>query len=211
MTAIEDLIAENQATFNADLVGARAQPRDEAATSDLKGDSDKMAKLAELAEVKPEDVVDCAVRGTNVSFQVKDADGVVSPGFFPLASLEGRATKAKRESGTVQKRGSTDPAPKGGAATVPTVVSTDGDTVEPGDDPPVPPPEGVPADIDGLSGDKVAELLKDTPEGVDADAVLAHEFAREGGPRTAVTRAAQKLGKLNEDGSLKTDEGAPPA
>lgn len=209
MTVLEDLIAENRETFSEELMVARAQPRDEQATADLKGDPDKLAKLAELAEVDPEDIVDAAVRGTNVTFMVKDEETALSAGYFPLTALKGSATAKRKRTGTVASRTPTDQAPRGGSATVPTIVSTGGDEPAPGDDAPVPPAEGLPSDINDMGANQVASLLKDTPEGVDANAVLTHEFAREGGPRVQVQRAAKTLDMLDDDGNPKP-AGVPP-
>jgi hypothetical protein len=206
MSALEDLIVENRKTFHTDLMVARAQPRDDAATSRLKSDEDQMAALAELAKAEPENIVDCAIRGANVTFQVKDAAGVVSSGFFPVAALAEPTSKRSRASGTVATHTPSDPSPTGGAATVPTVVTADDGTSEDegdadkGDATTVPPTQGVPAGIDRMSASEVAELLKDTPEGVDPHAVLKHEFARDGGPRSVVTRAAAKTGLLDSTG-----------
>lgn len=206
MSALEDLIAENRQTFHTDLMVARAQPRDDAATSRLKSDEDQMAALAKLAKVDQENIVDCAIRGTNVTFQVKDSAGVISPGFFPVAALAEPTSKRARASGKVATHTPSDPSPTGGAATVPTVVTTDNDESEDAsdagkpDDATVPAAQGVPAGIDRMSAGEVAQLLKDTPEGVDPRAVLEHEFARDGGPRSVVTRAAAKTGLLDEAG-----------
>jgi hypothetical protein len=194
-TSLEDLITENRQTYNAELMGARRAPRDEAATSDLKGDPDRLAKLAELAGVPPDKIADVAVRGTNVTFQVQDNDGALSAGFFPMAAFADDEDKAAEaaDAGEVHTRVPLDPSPQGGTATVASIAT------EPGE----PTDEGLPVNIDNLSGEKVAGLLKDTPEGVDADAVLRHEFAREGGPRASVRRAARTLDMLNEDGNPK--------
>lgn len=193
-TSLEDLIAENRATNHPELIGARRVPRDEGATSDFKADADKMAKLAEVAQVPAENIVDLAVRGTNVTFQVKDADGALSAGFFPTAALAEDAADEVADAGTVLSRTPIDPAPQGGTASVPSIVQ------EPGE----PTDEGLPENIADLTGDRVAALLKDTPDGVDADAVLQHEFAREAGPRTSVLRAAKTQGMLNEEGQPKS-------
>jgi hypothetical protein len=198
MSALEDLIVENQKTYSQDLMIARSRLPDGQATADFKTDEEKMAKLAEVAGVKPEDIVGVAVRGTNVTFMVKDAQTAVSAGFLPLAQLE----DAEEGDATVQPRTDIDMPLHGGAATVPTVVT------EPEPPPGDPLAGGVPANIDNLTGDAVARLLKDTPDGVDRDAVLRHEFDREGGPRTNVVRAAKTTGMLDAEGQPRaSDEG----
>jgi hypothetical protein len=190
-TSLEDLITENRKTYSAELMGARRMPRDEDATSDLKKDPAKLAKLAELADVPAERIADVAIRGTNVTFQVQETDGALSAGFFPIAALEDEDAAA---AGEVASRVPLDPAPQGGTASVPSVAT------EPG----APTDEGLPENIDNLTGDKVAGLLKDTPDGVDRDEVLKHEFARPGGPRTSVLRAAKTLGLLDDNGQPKS-------
>jgi hypothetical protein len=94
---IEQLVAEAAANYPDELRDARGIPRDDAATASLKDDPDRMARLAELAEVEDDGrIADVAVRGTNVTFVVLEGDeGVPSTGFFPLESL-GSGTKAKR-------------------------------------------------------------------------------------------------------------------
>lgn len=194
--SLEDLIAENQATYSQELMVARSQPPDVQATADFKGDPDNLAKLAELAEVDPDDIAAVAIRGTNVSFMVKDAQGAVSAGFFPIAAFaddEDRAAAAA-ERGGVKPTVQIDPPLHGGTATVPTVATEPGAATD----------AGTPENIDNLTGAQVATLLKDTPDGVDRDAVLAHEFDREGGPRVSVQRAASTLGLLDDEGQPKT-------
>lgn len=196
MSALEDLIVENQRTYSPELMQARAVLPNGQATADLQADDEKLDRLADLAGVAREDIVGVAVRGANVTFMVKDAQTAVSAGFFPLAELD--ADEPDADAGMVQARTDIEPPIQGGAATVPTVVTQP-------DPPPGDPLEGgLPANIDNLTGDAVASLLKDTPDGVDADAVLAHEFDREGGPRTSVQRAAKTLGMLDEQGNPKT-------
>jgi hypothetical protein len=199
---IETLVAENAKTWSDELRVARSMPRDEAATAKLKDDPDKLARLANLAEIKPEQLADVAVRGTNVSFQVSDADGVLSAGFFPLARLNEDADENADAGGVRTPRKPDDSSIGHGTAPVPSVATT-GDQSDDGDD--------DPPDVGAMSGESVANLLKDTPEGVDVNEVLAAEWARPDGPRTAVQRAAKKLGLLDEDGKPKTAETAPPA
>lgn len=97
--SIEQLIVEAEQSYPEELRNARGVIKDEAATTDLKGDADRMGRLAELAEVDADQIADVAVRGTNVTFVVLEGDeGVPSSGFFPLAALAGdsRARRAAR-------------------------------------------------------------------------------------------------------------------
>lgn len=198
MSNLEDLIVENRKTYSPELMAARAQPVDTRATAELRDDPDRMAKLADLAGVKPDAIKDVAVRGTNVSFMVADDAGAPSAGYFPIAAFaedaDEETVQAAQDAGEVQGRTNVTTPIHGGTATVPTVATEPGAATD----------DGLPENIDNLTGAKVAGLLKDTPDGVDRDAVLEHEFAREGGPRTTVERAARTLGLLNDEGQPQT-------
>lgn len=202
--ALEDLVVENRRTYSPELTAARSQPRDEQATTDLKGDSDRMDRLAELAEVEPERVVDVAVRGRNVTFVVADGlddsgapTGAISTGFFALSDLDGSG-KRKRAGGT-SSRPKVPRSPRGGTATVPSVTDEDRGTAEtdpagpeqPGTGPAA--TAGVPDNLSELNAEDTAALFADAPEGVDLGAVLAAEQARDN-PRVTVLRAADKAG-----------------
>lgn len=210
---IESLVAENARTWSDELRAARNMPRNVAATSRLKSDPDKLAKLAELAEIDPEQLADVSVRGTNVSFQVADSKGVLSAGFFPLARLdEGGGRRRKTGKGGVRQTRTPDASAGHGTAPAPSVATTDDPKTSKEAEKGTPPDaEGVPPDIGTMSAGAVAELLKDTPDGVDVGEVLKAEWERPEGPRTVVERAAKKLNLLDEDGKPKTTEAAPPA
>jgi hypothetical protein len=203
--ALEDLVVENRRTYSPELTTARAMPRDQQATDDLKGDSDRMERLADLAEVEPERIVDVAVRGRNVSFVVADGlddagvpTGAISTGFFALSDLDGGDKAKARKRGGVRSRPKVPRAPRGGTATVPSEAAPERGTAEtepagpeqPGTGPA---PGAVPDNLSELNADDTAALFADAPEGVDLGAVLAAEQARDN-PRLTVLRAAEKAG-----------------
>lgn len=227
MSSLEDLVVENRRTYSPELTTARAQPVDAQATADLKGDPDRMALLAKLADVEPERIVSVAVRGSAVTFMVADSydelrgpQGAVSAGYFLLTDLDGSAKAARRRSasrkGTAARSSAAIDTRAGavghGSATVPTIASTGGEAPEVPDgrsaadvdadevaDAPSQAVEGVPSEVVAgeLNAKETIKLLKDPPGGVDPRAVAAFERSREP-QRSSVLKEAEKLGLFEQ-------------
>lgn len=87
MGALDQLLEEHRRTYDSEVFRVRQEPRHHGHTEALRADPDRMAKLAELAELDPDRILDVSVRGDHVSFVVVDEDGAPSYGFFPLADL----------------------------------------------------------------------------------------------------------------------------
>lgn len=87
MGALDQLLEEHRRTYDSEVFRVRQEPRHHGHTEALRADPDRMAKLAELAELDPDRILDVSVRGDHVSFVVVDENGAPSYGFFPLADL----------------------------------------------------------------------------------------------------------------------------
>lgn len=199
MTVLEDLIKNAAENYPPELRDARAVPVDPQATADLKADSDRWAKLAELAEVEVEQagpdeephgyLADASVRGANVTFAVIDADGAPSYGFFPLTALAGSSAQAKKAAARGRMGGRptrigppTRPGRvTGGTASTPSVTQPDG-----------PKPPGVPANIDDLNAKEVVALLRSPTDGTDPHAIAQYERDRGDDARPSVIKEAEK-------------------
>lgn len=206
--SLEDLIGEMHRNYPVELRNIRGQLPDGPATQSLKDDSDRMARLSEMAQVeltpaRPGDeprayIADVAVRGPYVSFVVLDEQGVPSNGAFPLHELdEGADTGSPIIGGTQTPTGGVGAsgAVGHGTARVPT-SARDGKLQA---------PPGVPANIDDLDEDEQIELLYHPPEGVDARAVASYLKSSDN-PSREVVMTAFDLGLYGPASTVTTPE-----
>lgn len=216
--ALGELIAQTHANNPPEKRAVRNMPRDHDATKALRADENRMDALADLADVPRDRLIDAAVRGGCVTFVVVDEDGVPSDGFFELDELPPASPTADRDAGEADEasadriaqlerearardeehrramdaeRARADEAASESERLREQLAGAEH----------LASAAGIPASFGELTGQQVVDLLKSPGPGVEPLAVVRAEFAREGGPREAVRRAAKGAGLLDDDGN----------
>lgn len=204
---LEELIVNNRENYPDDLRAARNLPRNGKATARLNAalladpDADDSAvtqleKLRELADLGDEErIVDVAIRGEYITFQVADGEGAVSPGAFKLEALTADSKRGRKRA--AKKGGKADDRVETRGGSVEHGQATPDEPAEPGPDAPGADDDagGLPDGIENMNRDAVIAQLKSPDDGVDPRAVARWEQEqREGGPRASVIKEAEKLG-----------------